>query len=119
MQFQHSGPFGYAGNLWAVHLMVRTFFRLGNCAPPRELAEFLMARDGKYDVNLTDQSEVYTVRDSVWKAAGLEPYGGCLCVGCLEKRIGRKLKPKDFTDHTFNNLRMPCTDRLRDRRGRG
>ena len=36
----------------------------------------------------------------------MEPYGGCLCIGCLEKRIGRKLKPKDFPDH-------PLTIRIR------
>src|SRR5215472_14731350 len=41
-------------------------------------------------------AEVYTVHDVIWKKAGMEPFGGCLCVGCLEKRIGRKLKPKDF-----------------------
>jgi len=43
-----------------------------------------------------------------------EPYGGCLCIGCLENRIGRKLKPRDFTRHTFND--MPGTDRLLERR---
>jgi hypothetical protein len=85
--------------------------------PPRELAEFLINRDGTFNTAYTEDSEVYMVRDSVWKAAGMEPYGGCLCVGCLEKRIGRKLKPKDFPSHSFNNPGMPCTERLRDRRG--
>jgi hypothetical protein len=55
------------------------------------------------------------VRDSVWKAAGLEPMGGCICIGCLEKRIGRQLRPKDFTRHVFNS--MPGTERLLQRRG--
>lgn len=65
-------------------------------APPRELAEFLMHRDGSVPMKLTQQSEVYCVR-------GLAPYGGCLCVGCLEQRIGRKLKRRDFEpDHPFN-----------------
>jgi hypothetical protein len=42
--------------------------------------------------------------------------GGCLCIGCLEKRIGRRPKPKDFDpDHPFNE--MPTTPRLLDRRG--
>jgi hypothetical protein len=59
-------------------------------------------------------SEVYIVRDSVWQKTGLEGYGGCLCIGCLEKRIGRRLKPKDFPDHPFN--RLPGTPRLLDRR---
>jgi hypothetical protein len=60
-------------------------------------------------------AEVYTVRDAVWKKAGLEPMGGCLCIGCLEKRIGRKLKPKDFDDSPLNKTRG--TARLLKRRG--
>jgi hypothetical protein len=60
-------------------------------------------------------TEVYTVQAKVWKRAGMKPYGGCLCVGCLEKRIGRRLKPSDFDDHVFNA--MPGTDRLLSRRG--
>jgi hypothetical protein len=48
-------------------------------------------------------SEVYTVRDAVWKASGMPPMGGCLCIGCLEKRLGRALRPKDFQKgHVFN-----------------
>jgi hypothetical protein len=86
-------------------------------APPRELAEFLLHRDGNVPMRLTENSEVYTVQDAVWKKAGMEPYGGCLCIPCLEKRIGRKLKPKDFPEHPFNNPALPCTERLRDRRG--
>jgi hypothetical protein len=88
--------------------------------PPRELAEFLLNRDGKVPMTYNDESEVYIVQNAVWKKAGMESYGGCLCVGCLEKRIGRKLKPKDFVpDHPFNNPDMPCTERLRLRRGDG
>jgi hypothetical protein len=63
-----------------------------------------------------EDSEVYIVRDAVWKKTGLEGYGGCLCIGCLEKRIGRRLKPKDFLcGHPFNE--MPGTPRLLSRRG--
>jgi hypothetical protein len=62
-------------------------------------------------------SEVYTVREAVWKAAGMEPFGGCLCIGCLEKRLGRRLKPKDFLrGHPFNHPDMPGTPRLKNRR---
>jgi hypothetical protein len=47
----------------------------------------------------------------------MEPFGGCLCVGCLEKRLGRKLKPKDFEhDHSFNLPGVPATARLKLRR---
>ena len=64
---------------------------------------------------INERSEVYTVRVAVWKAAGMEPYGGCLCIGCLERRIGRFLKPRDFPDHPLNTTLG--TQRLRDRRG--
>jgi hypothetical protein len=40
-----------------------------------------------------------------------------LCIGCLEARIGRKLKPKDFeSGHAFNGPDMPATPRLKERR---
>ena len=48
--------------------------------------------------------EVYTVRSKIWEA-------GCLCIGCLERRLGRMLGPKDFmSNHPFN--RFPGTERL-------
>ena len=43
-------------------------------------------------------------------------YSGCLCIGCLEQRIGRKLMPMDFPDHVFNTD-LPGTPRLMERRG--
>jgi hypothetical protein len=64
------------------------------------------------------RSEVYTVRPVIWKKAGIEPFGGCLCIGCLEKRIGRRLKPKDFDrNHIFNQV--PASPRLLNRQKRG
>jgi hypothetical protein len=42
--------------------------------------------------------------------------GGCLCIGCLEKRIGRRMTPADFPDHPFKAL--PGTPRLLERQGR-
>jgi hypothetical protein len=76
-----------------------------------------LSASGNTSVNNTigPQSEVYTVHDKVWKAAGMQPWGGCLCVGCLEKRLGRQLKPKDFPrNHPF--FKMPGTLRLMSRR---
>jgi len=62
-----------------------------------------------------EYSEVYAVRVRVWKAARMAPTDGCLCIGCLEKRIGRRLKPADFPrNHPFNSL--PGTERLMSRR---
>jgi hypothetical protein len=68
-------------------------------------------------MRICTDTELYTVRDSVWKKAGMEGWGGCLCIGCLERRIGRRLKPKDFPADAFNFPALPCTERLRDRRG--
>jgi hypothetical protein len=72
-----------------------------------------------------DWSEVYMVKPAVWRAAGMGDdkeswdktgtMSGCLCIGCLEKRIGRTLVPKDFMrDHAFQEL--PGTKRLLSRR---
>jgi hypothetical protein len=61
-----------------------------------------------------DQCEVYDVRPSVWKVARIEPMGGCLCIGCLEQRLGRRWR--DFTSHPCNT--MPGTERLLWRRKR-
>jgi len=66
---------------------------------------------------LDDRSEVYTVRAAVWEKAGMGLMGGCLCIGCLEKRLGRILRPKDFLrGHPFNQL--PGSPRLLERQGR-
>jgi hypothetical protein len=45
---------------------------------------------------IDSNSEVYFVRNVIWMKAGMKPWGGCLCIGCLEKRLGRRLKPKLF-----------------------
>ena len=69
-------------------------------------------------VTFDNNTEVYSVKDAIWKQAGMRAWNGCLCIGCLEKRLGRQLRPKDFSRHdaeTWTN--MPCTDRLLDRRG--
>jgi hypothetical protein len=45
----------------------------------------------------TGGGEYYMVGDDVWAASGLAPNGGMLCLGCLERRIGRLLTGEDFT----------------------
>jgi len=77
----------------------------------------VLSRSGKEGVTQTFDkwSEVYMVKPAVWKAAGMNPYSGCLCIGCLEKRLGSTLTPKDFLpDHPFNSF--PGTRRLLSRR---
>jgi hypothetical protein len=77
-------------------------------------------------LHFDEHTELYMVKPKVWKAAGMNAgqggFGdqngdsGCLCIGCLEKRLGRTLKPKDFSrKHPYNS--MPGTERLLSRRG--
>lgn len=66
----------------------------------------------------TERTEIYMVKDPIWKAAGMVPMGGCLCIGCLERRIGRTLMPRDFLRKSPLN-QMPGTKRLLARRGQG
>ena len=80
-----------------------------------------------------EHSEAYIVHNHVWEAAGMEPgtpnfsgksgmigdYSGCLCIGCLEKRLGRRLQPYDFmaehADGGFNDPSLPGTRRRLER----
>jgi hypothetical protein len=50
------------------------------------------------------RAEWYTVHDEVWAAAGAEPHGVILCIGCLEARLGRWLGPDDFSGAPLNDL---------------
>jgi ribosomal protein L34E len=63
-----------------------------------------------------DMREYYMVHDSVWGDAGMNPYEGMLCIGCLEDRLGRRLTPADFTDAEVNTWR--ASERLQNRQGR-
>jgi hypothetical protein len=84
----------------------------------REQMEQAFALDPKGVKQAIDQhSEVYTVKAAIWKAAGMKSHGGCLCVGCLERRIGRILAPNDFKQNDPFRL-TPSTERLQARRGR-
>jgi len=89
------------------------------CFNRAEMAKAI-ACGGKYkDIpqSIDNRSEVYEVRDALWKKAGMEPFGGCLCIGCLEKRLGRRLRPKDFVRDDLLNIIPAGTKRLLNRRG--
>lgn len=60
-------------------------------------------------------SEHYFIKTDVWmKVVGSNK--GMLCVGCLEKRLGRKLNCNDFTLCYLNDPRTNnMSDRLRSR----
>jgi hypothetical protein len=89
-----------------------------NTAPglmTRKEIDVAMLIYGEAEQRMSEDQEVYTVTEEVWQKTGLEGWGGCLCIGCLEKRIGRRLKPDDFErGHPFNVL--PGTRRLLKRR---
>src|SRR6266516_407688 len=62
------------------------------------------------------RGEWYMVHDYLWAQAGMDPLGGWLCIGCLERRIGRQLTPADFQDVVANDsTRMRHSDRLASR----
>jgi hypothetical protein len=64
----------------------------------------------------TEETEVYYVHPHVWEASGVGFWNGVLCIGCLEKRIGRRLQPFDFIDDSgFNNPNLPGTRRRLER----
>ena len=67
----------------------------------------------------TPETEVFYVHPHVWEASGLGGFwNGCLCIGCFEKRLGRRLQPLDFmAEHAdgFNDPGLPGTLRRFDR----
>lgn len=70
-----------------------------------------------FEVVFSTETELFQLRDAVWRSAAPEDARLVLCIGCVEKRLGRKLKPKDFQRNSgFENV--PGSARLLSRRGR-
>ena len=62
----------------------------------------------------SDYDEYYMVQNDIWKAYGAGE--GMFCIGCLEKRMGRKLRRQDFIDLPINGINPKTQSlRLRDR----
>ena len=55
--------------------------------------------------------EYYMVRDALWKKAHPQQKGK-LCIGCLEHTLGRRLRPRDFTDAPINRNLRGSSNRL-------
>lgn len=70
--------------------------------------EFLCV-DCQFD---TFRNEYYMVKDEIWP---IGIFDGMLCIGCLEKKIGRKLTKKDFTDCPVNVWPRFRSERLQNR----
>ncbi|MBR1172982.1 hypothetical protein JQ617_03355 [Bradyrhizobium sp. KB893862 SZCCT0404] len=86
-----------APGLWTREQIDRAFGLDGSAA-------IRTATHDKVDQYFDDRSEVYMVTARVWAKAGMSSMGGCLCVGCLETRIGRTLRPRDFMKHELNTV---------------
>jgi hypothetical protein len=103
------------------HLCIDCGFNTAPGYPTRAELESKYAgigRPAEVEACIDSNSEVFMLREKVWAETGVAGYGGCLCVGCVEKRIGRTLKPKDFLrGHAFNGPRIPGSPRLLKRRG--
>jgi len=70
--------------------------------------------DCNRDTNVID--EYYMVKDELWEQATATQQADKLCIGCLEKRIGRQLTKHDFNDAPVNELSYGTkSDRLRNR----
>jgi hypothetical protein len=69
------------------------------------------------DCSMNLLMEWFMVHDPVWAETGLRSNGGCLCVGCLESRIGRELRPDDFPTLPVNRPGKFTSDRLLSRLG--
>jgi hypothetical protein len=90
----------------------------GHPSGPEIRVAFTMNPKASLSLPLTCETEIYDVKDAIWSQAGMRPWNGCLCIGCLEKRLGRKLRPKDFSSHDKKTWAdFPCTERLLNRRG--
>jgi hypothetical protein len=70
---------------WSDYICIGCGFNTLPGCPPRELAELILRRDGKIQVPFSDASEVYIVRDSVWKQAGMKPRGAA-CASIVWKK---------------------------------
>jgi hypothetical protein len=73
---------------------------------------------GQYDcydckTNTNKIHEYYMVTNDVWKQSGV-PRRSMLCIGCLEKRIGRELSAADFPNYPINWI-FDQSDRLLSR----
>ena len=77
-----------------------------------------LALNGKSSFRHDCKTETYSVKDAIWKEVGMRAWSGCLCIGCLESRLGRQLRPRDFSrDDAKFWANFPCTERLLNRRG--
>jgi hypothetical protein len=70
--------------------------------------------DCKIDTN--EISEYYMLHDHIWFAHTIDFNGkGMLCIGCIERRLRRRLNHGDFTCAAINSGLFRMSERLKDR----
>lgn len=68
------------------------------------------------DCGTESRMEYYMVHDALWFEAVGWGDAGHVCIGCFEKRLGRKLVKEDFTEAPINSLEWgDKSERLRAR----
>lgn len=68
-------------------------------------------------VNTSKIREFYMLYPEIWhRATVVAERAGMLCIGCVEDRLGTRLREIDF-DIRWAHLGPNPSDRLRDRRG--
>lgn len=66
------------------------------------------------DTSFDGVNEYYSVLDTIWDTYGAGR--GMLCIGCLESRIGRTLRPMHFSSAPINAIAiLHGSDRIKER----
>lgn len=85
------------------------------CLSAAQLADgfkSLRLKPNATEITIDDRCKVYAVKSSIWEIAGVEI--GCMCIACLESRLGTMVMPRDF-DRRHSCHSLPGTRRLIDR----
>jgi hypothetical protein len=63
-------------------------------------------------VNTSEIHEYYMLIDQTWLQANHDSHEGMLCIGCVEARLGRMLRPSDFDQYWMDQFTGPRSVRL-------
>lgn len=66
------------------------------------LETFIAAHCLDCDIDTFEIGEYYMLKDPVWEEAVPDDDLGMLCIGCIEKKLGRELSPEDFSECPLN-----------------
>lgn len=81
--------------------------------------EPLLCGDCGMDTGKIDSVEMYGLKNELWQQVNLNKPVDFLCIGCLEKRLGREVDANDFSDVLLNeHPAYQRSERLKDRLAR-